>query len=421
MEQSRLKSGILKFIILFGIEFDVRLYGMITLRKIAFILLIYYWYKAARKREGYYVSKEKTMLVLIFSVMFLYVLLLNRVNDVSSFAEKNAIFGAEKFVIYVLYIIVFPWLLTGIFIDLKDFCHMQCNIMVFQAMVAILGKLNIQFALFINNNFYNDDGRLLDGIMRGVRMPCIGMGGAAASVTLFAGCVCCLYLLTAAEEKRKTQYLIRYFIITFSMIYIGRTGLYFSIALLTGYFFYAMYRSSKMFLRLLGMGLITIGGAALYITLVADDVMKAHYFNWVGEIFTKGIGEGSTIQILADMKIPPLTAETFWGMSIVRGVSRLGTVIQNDSGYIMTYASVGIPVCILLYGTIYKFYLKSTLQLKDKKIRWILLIFLICIIIFEYKEPFIRKTPLLIIFSTMIFLEERVTKLGGRRRAVKNE
>ena len=146
-----------------------------------------------------------------------------------------------------------------------------------------------------------------------------------------------------------------------------------------------------------------VSGILIYIFFTPNSPMKIHYMTWVGEIFTKGIGEGSTIQILSDMVIPPLTKETFLGMGIVRGVSRLGTVVQHDSGYIMNYAALGIPGVLLLYLSIFLFYIVNIIK-KDEKY---LILFLVFLYVFEFKEPFLQKTPLLIIMSLFVFLKSK--------------
>lgn len=394
-----------KFIILFGIEFNVRLYNFVTLRKIVFLILCFYLIKRWRRENVRKLSKSWLYLIFGFISLMIYGILLNKINYVNGTIPENAMYSLNRPVLYLLYILVFPYILTLIFVDLKDFCIVQTDIMLFQSLIAILGKWNLSFSLFIYNNFYNDDGRMLDSVMRRVRVPCIDMGGATASVVLFAGCICCIYLL--CRESNKALYLIKYMIIMCSMIFIGRTGLYFSVLLLFAYFISEVIKNSKLSVVLFLTGLMTVNFLLYYIFATPDTIMKKHYMDWVGEILIKGIGEGSTVKVLSDMSIPALTGETFWGMSIVRGTSHLGTIVQHDSGYIMNYASVGIPGLFMLYGSIFCFYFSQIHSVKCSLDRWIIGSLLIFIFIFEIKEPFMIKTPLLLILSSMVFLSNQ--------------
>lgn len=392
----------LRFVILFGIEFNVTVYKFITLRKIVFLFLLYIFIKNWNHEKRSNLSKSWVALILSFAFLVIYGVILNYVNQVGTNISAS-IYPAKTPVMYLLYILIFPYLLSLIFTNFKDFSRIQSNVMLFQALVVITGKFNKQFALFICENFnYDFDGRIRDGIMRGVRIPCIDVAGATASVVLVMGCICCLYLMNT--EKNKTVQLIKYLFIMSSMLFVGRTGLYTAIIILVWYFFFSMINKQKITVYILGIGTTALLGISMYIIFAPDSTMKVHYMNWVGEIITKGIGEGSTIRAISDMVIPPLTKETFWGMSIVRGTSRLGTVVQHDSGYVMNYASLGLFGAIILYGSIFSFYCNQLRYVKEKWSKLIIICAFVCCIVFEFKEPFLRKTPLLIILSIMVFL-----------------
>ncbi len=182
-----------KLILLFGIEFDVRIYQIITLRKIVFAVLCFFLLKKINYKTWLYVPKSWIYMFISFFSLFLYVILLRKINIEAELNANTFMYPVNGPIIYLLYIIIFPSLLTLVFKNTEEFCVAQANIMFFQSIIILLGKLNQKFALFIYYRFNVDDGRMLDGLIRGVRLPGIDMQGSTASVILFSGCFCCLY------------------------------------------------------------------------------------------------------------------------------------------------------------------------------------------------------------------------------------
>ena len=218
----------IKSLILFGIEFQMGIYGWLSLRKIVFLVLCAGFLKDFFRRRGEAkVPGEVLGLLLSMAVLFGYACCIFRLRSVDYGDSFEGVWFLPRNIVFLtLNAIVFPALLAGYFQDALQFCRAQWNITLFQAAVAVMGKLNKAFALYIYHNFYKDDGRFLDGVMRGVRVVCIDTGGATASVIFFAGLVCALCLLFYDSRSNPYALLAQYCFVLFSLFFIGRTGLY---------------------------------------------------------------------------------------------------------------------------------------------------------------------------------------------------
>lgn len=398
----------IKSLILFGIEFQIGIYGWLSLRKIAFVVLCACFLNGLFRRRGVIkLPREVLGLLLSMTVLFGYACLIYRLRSVLYGESFEGVWFLPRRILFlVLYAIVFPLLLADYFKDAMQFCRAQWYITLFQSVIAVIGKLNKAFALYIYHNFYKDDGRLLDGIMRGVRVVCIDTGGATASVIFFAGLACALCLLFYDSRSNPYALLLQYCFVLFSLFFIGRTGLYLGIAgliLAVGCLFIKRKALSVWMSCVL---MVLMGLIAGYLFFAPESYMKAHYVKWVGELFVKGMGEGSTIATLAEMEIPPLTAETFWGTGIFYGIVRGGIRVLHDSGYVRLYTALGIPGFLLYYGGLYWFYIALILKIKRKRDKWVLWFLFLGAAVCEYKEPFLGKTPLPVIMTCLFMLEK---------------
>lgn len=398
---------IMKCIILFGLEFNVRISGVLSLRKIVFLfILLNFIHKICKARNRIYFLKTNIGEFLLLTALLLYVLYVffYRTIPLGNLTQGD-LYKPSRVPVTILYLLIFPAMLRHYFISGVEFCRAQWYIVIFQASIAVLGKLNHTFSLWVYNHLYIDDGRLYSEVMGGTRVVCIDAAGATASVIFFAGFICAVYLFYNDKRCRQRILLAQYCYVMFSLFFIGRTGLYLGIILLFFVSLDLFIKQKRLIIWLSGLavfGMLLIIG---YVLFAPDSYSKSHYIGWIGELFIKGIGEGSTFDIIAKMEIPKLTQETFWGTGLVYGVTESGVEIMHDSGYIRTYAALGIPGLILYYGAIYGYYLTNLLHIRDKRNSLILLFFLLGVALCEYKEPFMGKTPLLIIMSVMFIME----------------
>jgi hypothetical protein len=105
------------------------------------------------------------------------------------------------------------------------------------------------------------------------------------------------------------------------------------------------------------------------------------------EIFqTKGTSVNSLSE-LAEMWIPPLNLETWFGAGIVR--TPFGA--RHDSGYVQLYYALGFPMTIVFYLTIFWFVMRlwAALPVMPGREAWIFPWLIAIMFILDIKEPFI--------------------------------
>jgi hypothetical protein len=399
---------LIQAICLFGIEFQVTLYAGLTLRKLVLLYLIIVWIKDnVNKYKGFQnFNRDKLLFTSLFGMLFIYVSILYLINT-PYIPATTTVFSPIQIIQYVLYIIVFPVLLTNIFGSIWRFLYIQIIVILLQAVIAVIGKFNNSFALFIWKNFYGDY-QLYDSVRIGTRTVMINIGGAQGSIVLLLGCFCCLTLLITKKynpDKINTLVLIgAYGVLMLAMTFVARTGLYIAAILLTGYLYYTLFKQNRVFILLLYLIVIAGGAFSIYLIITPDSYLKKRYIQWIGEIILNFNGEGSAINEISNMEIPSFSWETFWGTSVIRGLTSSGINIQHDSGYIMYYSAIGIIGSLFFYSSIAFFFIKEALKIHIRTFQKLILLFLLIIYIIEAKEPFMGKTPSLMVLSTISML-----------------
>lgn len=394
----------LLFLILFGIEFDVDIYGPISLRKVSFLLLLLLvFYKGIPKKLP--ITKSHFVFIGTAAIMYGYAAVSHSLNAENIAVMGNSVLSPTQILFQFLSFFVFPILLCQVFRDFDDFCTLQLNVILFQAVVAIISRLYKPFRMYIYHHFNTDpNGNFLGGVESGIRVCYIGSFGATASWILFIGCLLCVYHVIT---KRRAFYLVLYAIIMLAMMFVGRTGLYMALLLLAFLFFYSMQGHAYLMRALLLAGICGVFVVVSYILFVPDSYLKRRTIEWVGEIFIEGAGQGSTVAALINMGIPPLTWETLWGTGILTGVTKSGLSAYSDVGYIQHYMSYGLVGASLYYGWTYGFFAQEICKVQDKTAKMVLSLFLFFIAFVELKEPFLRKTPNAMVLVTMIFIQLR--------------
>ncbi len=408
----KLLRAALLWLVLFGMEFDVRFYGPITLRKLSFLLLLTYIVLTAGIPKITMVRRESLLFSMGIAALGAYVIVLCKLRVDTLTVAGNSGMPAIQLLFQYIFIIPLPFFLALMFHSADEFCTIQLCVFAFQAAVAILGRLNKPFRLFVFTKTAYGNGRMLAGVESGVRVPIVGSVGATASWLLFAGCIFCACGLLK-EKKVNAKYLLTYGVLLVSMAFVGRTGLYFAIALLIGLLFYFSIHNCKLALKIFAVLFLLVSAAICYVLFAPDGYIKQATVRWVGEIFIKGTGEGSTVDILKNMPVPPLNRETFWGTGIIGGVTTSGITVANDRGYVQTYAAWGVFGCLAYYGLFFGYLANCTQKVKDKRVKGILIVFLTFIMIAENKEPFLRKTPVAMIFALLATIQMRCERKCG--------
>ena len=395
--------NIVLFLILFGIEFDFDI-GLFSLRKFV-ILIALLWIVCLGKFRLRYMRSDNVLFCVFMCVLSIYTFLtisLHGVNNLS--IEGNVGLNILSIPMQMLWFFVFPLIVVCIFRDGREFLKIQLLILLIQSIVAILSRMNYSFRMFIYTNFSLDDGRMLEGVSTGVRVPIIGSIGASASVVLSIGCLICLYFIVTTDLKHSKKYYIFYAIICLAQMFVGRTGLYFSIFFFALFMIYSLNKKGVLLIRAIGIVFFMLLLVFFYLEFVPDTQLKRRTINWVGEILIRNSDTPSAIETILSMNIPPLTLETFFGTGIVNGMTESGVIINSDIGYMQTYASIGFLGAIIYYCVVYIYMLYERKCVKETVIRTFLLMLFVFIFIIEFKEPFLRKTPIVMIYVTVCFL-----------------
>lgn len=407
-EQYGRKGNFLQWIflyfVLFGMEFDIDIIGPVSLRKLAFLaVLLYIGWKGLP--IGMAIRKDFLVFGMVTGIMFAYALAIqySRLENIS--IPGNSTFPAIQILFQCLIFFIIPVMLTQVFRNVDEFFKVQLSIISTQALVAIVSRMSSSFRMFVYYHFVPDgDGRLLDGFERGTRVGFFGGSAASGSWILFVGCVICAYYIL---KTHKIKFLVLYFMILLSMMFVGRTGFYMGLLLLAILFLFMIYWYTNLAVKIMcfgGLGILAVIG---YVLFSPDSYLKTTTINWVGEIFLKGFGEGSTVQALVDMGVPPLTWETVWGTGITSGTTASGIVAASDVGYIHTYMAFGIVGAAIYYLWIYGFLTHEIYQVKARYVKWVAVAFLLFIVIVEFKEPFLRKTPNAMVLNLALLLQVR--------------
>lgn len=402
--------GVFLYVILLGLEFDIRFYGPFTLRKIAFLaVLAYIFHQGISLRLP--LKKIYAVWGLATCVLFLHALFIQTIRTESIAIPGNSDYPAIQIIFQALFLFLLPVMLSQIFRSTEEFFRVQLGIITLQAAIAIVSRFNKPFRVFVYQYLTERSERMADHIETGMRVCIMSNAGATASWILFIGCIICAYYILSTG---KVRYLILCGIIMVSMIFVGRTGLYMALLLIVAILFYSLRRYAELSVKMTCVSLLILLIVLGFFYAPGNTIMKERTLIWVGEIFLKGTGEGSTVDAIRNMPVPPLNWETFLGTGIAFGVTKSGLVAQSDMGYAQTYAAWGLIGVVFYYLWSFGFFAHEIHGIREKRVRAILWIFLIFMIIVEWKEPFLRKTPNAMVLMTAVMLQQKNERLSER-------
>lgn len=394
-------------VMLFFFFFDASLLNLPTImssRKIVFISLVLknIISKKENDLEG---SKYNDIMRTLKKVMIFvtaYLLFLTIVNNLFS-AGYSTLPRLSFFLLYTIF---------GSVLVLKEFENLEqllkCIViaMLIQSTIVIL-----QFSFPIVREFLFETFRSSGHIsfLRTGRAAGLGMEGATLSLMFFVGIFSCAYLLLFVKFHLGWCLSLLYFLM--AAFFVGRTGLYVSVIFILFFLLIMLFKkkSGTLFKIILSLSFsITILSFYLPNIIDMDRIDKVSI--WAAEIFDYE-KEETTLTSLQNMPIPPLTIETFFGTGVHRGYTRSGLFLQNDSGYIQLYSSLGLAVSILFYSTLYVSIFILIHKITNHEIKLFLYFYLFTMMIVEYKEPFILKQifPLvLLLIIGMVYKDKKL-------------
>lgn len=395
-------------ILLFSMEFSVRIIAFLTLRKIGILILLLLL--ALKNHFKYIKLNQKEILVtMLLAILFLYTVLIVNVFLPDGINISEGVYRAKNVLIMMLNMIAFPLLLTPLFSSTLQFAKCQWYVTLIQAAIILIGRISLNFRMFIFRRFAYGDGRLQEGIENGVRSVGIDLAGSTGSIVLFAGLMCAIYIFFHSEFKGRKKILVEYFIVMAALLFMGRLGLYLGlIGLFIVWWKCMLHRDicAKLIIFYLASG---VGLIVFYIVVLAPNSYGLQvWIRWVTELL-RLFDEQSTISVLRNMTIPGLTLETLFGTGLLFGTTPSGLVLNHDAGYIRMYTAIGLFGCLYYYGTVYGYFLVMAKKIKRRSVWRFYLFFILAIAIAEMKEPFLGKTPLVMLISCMLMLETQQT------------
>ena len=108
-----------------------------------------------------------------------------------------------------------------------------------------------------------------------------------------------------------------------------------------------------------------------------------------------------------DVKIPPLSIGTFFGVGMLSGISGNGYHVNVDGGFLRFYSAFGLPTTILYYFFVFGTFRILARKQKNRICKFIMYLFSLILIISEFKEPsFLSIWSLTIYFSTALLFDK---------------
>lgn len=307
--------------------------------------------------------------------------------------------------------------------DVREFCVAGATVMAIQSIIAVLSVfsptvkqiLNAYYSFRTTASFE----RYLISSTRGVGINLVGSRGAIALLT---GQIMLVYLRLQRSITRR-NFVIAYLLIVAGEVVVGRTGFYFSIFLLFAYLWMDRPTSSKYAaaLQIVLLGTAGIVAFLLCIRQIYPDIYN-RWVDWIFELFVDvSHGEKNrTLAAIQNTSYPPLTAETLWGTSIVKGVSRNGTFFQNDIGYMQSYFALGLVGAVIFYFSYLYLFLRPVIK-RRLNFRKFFFVATLILFILEYKEPAIRYEHFAFTLLSLELFDacDGTARLGAERTMIK--
>lgn len=164
---------------------------------------------------------------------------------------------------------------------------------------------------------------------------------------------------------------------------VGRTGLLLSALFFGLILLHSRVRAPLALITVAGLTAVLGAASQLLTSTLGDDFSVEFLSDWILGAFRS---DDQTVREIAEMPIPSLNVETFFGTglsSVVGDVNPSG----HDSGFIQAYYSMGLPITVLFYS-LYLFVLYRCLFWLPLALRLLVTLTLFAL---EAKEPFVFK------------------------------
>lgn len=391
-------------LILFFFFFDISFVGissLISTRKIVFLLLVLY---ALRNKLNVVTSnfiKWKGLFISNLAI-FVYLFAISLINGVLG----NNMSTIPNYIYFIVYTLFGALLLANYFVDIYDF------------MEATIGAMWIQ-SIFVFMEFFSKSVRQVANAivtptgnvdyLTSVRGNGLGAEAANLTLLLFLAVFSCNFIIINRGVSLK--YIISQVVMLAAMILVGKTGLLVSLFFIVYTVIIVLPKTGKVIpaikISIIFIILIILGVFILKNIMSEMDFYRQFYkFYYALTDFSSN----ESVNRFKGFIIPPLTPETIIGTGIIRGYTKSGLYLWNDSGYIQMYSSMGLVFAIIFYVILFGSINKMIRDCKysvDKEIINLIKVYLLTLMIIEIKEPFIFKYILPLFLLVIIILIQR--------------
>jgi hypothetical protein len=267
-------------------------------------------------------------------------------------------------------------------------------VMVLQAVFVYISILSPDFRIWVGQALVS--GGNVD-FSNAVRFSGLSNGGAAnLSLQLGLGVAAAAVIYTQTRsEFTKYLLLVSALFITFSTVFVGRTGLYLSLLMLTSLlltFAKSPIKLAILALSLWGVVLFVNSASSNYFASGDNPVKLDRTVNWAFDVFMYGDSDSvNALMDLSSVREPTIT-------NLLIGSGRVSeydgsNYAGHDSGYLHLIYAVGLPFSILFYISLLMIYIRIIKPVRGG-LKLYGLIFIALIFFLEIKEPFIFKYSL---------------------------
>lgn len=403
-----IKRGMLKKIyralILFLFFFDISFIGipsLISTRKIVFVFLVFYAFRNKLRVVPDNLKKWKVLFVSNI-VILIYLFVISSIMGVLG----NSMSAIPNFIYFMIYTLLGALFLANYFDNIYGF------------MEATIGAMWIQ-AIFVFVEFFS---KAVRQAVSSIVIPTgnvdyvssvrgNGLGAEAANLTLllFLAVFCCNFIII--NRGIRLKYIISQVVMLAAMILVGKTGLLVSFFFIAYTVMIVLPKTGKI-IPAIKMTCIFSVLVILGVLILKNIMTEADFYRQFYKFYyaITDFSSNDSVNRFKEFLIPPLTAETMIGTGIIRGYTKSGLYLWNDSGYIQMYSSIGLVFAIIFYsvlfGTIYKM-IKDCVYSVDKEIINFMRMYLLTLMIIEIKEPFVFKYVLPMFLLVIIMLIQR--------------
>lgn len=398
----------IKFFVIFFLLFDINfkfIPGFTTARCTFFVLLIYTASIAVKKKSigSKFFFKNNALFVCILFCIFL--------AAITQYFFSNDLTQIGRLTYFTMYGLITPFILSKYFKSRKEFLILVGLAVLVQSILTLSSYLNPSVSNLFNNLILYNSNFGQENKMRALGF--VSVAGATLSVIEFTGIVSLLIYMRFYPTNfvKRTTIWITIFLILISILFIGRTGLFLSLAAILLYLFSFGISIKKIGLYL---SLILLVTQINFTNILEKATSNVEGYNT--ELFIGWINSGfrfnnDLVEGLSQMPIPEISLKTVLGTGLVKDPSGDGNASGHDTGYIQTYYSLGLIFSIIFYFTYYSFLIRFVKKNKDF-IGFILILVLVLIeskefFIFSYTYPFFLLSFILVGQDVIKFSRER--------------